>query len=214
MKEKNCRQKKKGFSLIELLLVLSVIASLSVVAFKIFTQVENKQLADTYIQKLNIIKSNADSMFNVAGRVKLSDSSSLDSSLSAQLVSGSGYTKQYPGSVSYYEDTKTLITVQAMNFNNSNFVVIGFRFPTGMCSTLISELISSGSYLVSTMSGSLYGGGNTVTNLNNAEPGIIPLSSFEENPTITQIAESCKSSEKLLSQSTPGWNAVNIYISV
>ena len=212
MKKNN--QKIKGFSLIEIILVLSIIAALSVIAFKVFTTVENKRLADTYVQKINIIKSNADSMFNISGRVKLLDDSSSDASIADQLISGSGYTKKYPGAVGYYEDTKTLISTQAVALNNSNFVIVGFRFPVGMCADFINELVASQNYVIYMMDGNVFAGGGAATNLNNAQPGMISSSTYKKNPTVSDVAKSCAAGEKALSTATPGWNAVNIYMSV
>lgn len=214
MKKNKYRKTKKGFSLIELLLVLSIIAALSVIAFKVFTTVENNRLADTYVQKLNIIKSNADTMFNIAGRAKINNNTMSDSAFASQLISGSGYTKNYQGIAGYYIDTKTLISVQAMPLNNSNFVIIGFRFPVGMCTSFINELVASQNYLISMMNGDIYGGGITASNLNNAESGMVTMSKYKAHPTVSDVASSCAAGEKLMASSTPGWNAVNIYISV
>ena len=204
---------RKGFSLIEILLVLSIIAALSVIAFKVFNNVKNKQMSNEYIQKLNIVKSNADEIFTSSVNANFDGSSvMMTPSVASQLVSGTGYTKNYNDITGYYMDTNTMISLSMGNLkNNTKLITIGFRFPADICTSFISSLISSNNYLINTMDGTIYGS-SSIANVLNQSKGQINMSAYNKKPTISDIANSCATSQKTMEKITPGWNGVNIYI--
>lgn len=142
-------RRQKGFSLIEILLVLGVIAILAIAAFVIYPSVRNRSQANSEVQNLNSIKASINTLYSASGgnyrtltagianqaRVFPSSMNGSNFSASAPIVSSWG------GSVSLVVNTAATTTTQTPGGSipaNRSFSITYADVPAAVCLPLVT----------------------------------------------------------------------------
>ncbi|ECE2626534.1 prepilin-type N-terminal cleavage/methylation domain-containing protein [Salmonella enterica] len=149
------RKSKKGFSLLELLLVLGVIAALIVAAFMIFPKVQASQRLDRESRNLTAIQAGVKSLYG--GRAKISDLNT-DSFIASKnapdnMIQEGKLINEWKGNVSV-----------EYSGNHGKYNIIYDAVPASDCSKLISAV--SGNFVII----DVYNG-NGSTQVKNLEEG-------------------------------------------
>lgn len=136
------RTKAKGFSLIELLLVLGVLAILLVAAFVVYPQVRDRNQANAEISNLTAIKANVNNLYASRGGLYtgLDNDVAMDARVyPSSMISGSASTSSWGQAVTVVENTAALALPEGGTIPaGRSFTVTYANVPEGVCLGLVS----------------------------------------------------------------------------
>ena len=136
------KQSKKGFSLIELLLVLGIIAALAIVAFIIYPKVSAANKAQTEASNINTIKAAINSLYASAP-----DYSGLDTTtaLNADVFPSTMVSSDGSSASNTFKGTVTVAASDdaPSGASNSSFTITYNGVPTTECVKIVSAVAGS-----------------------------------------------------------------------
>jgi prepilin-type N-terminal cleavage/methylation domain-containing protein len=150
MKNFNQARSQSGFSLIELLLVLAIIAALAVAAFIVYPRVQAGRNASYEAQVLSSAQAGVKALFTTNNYVKLSDDVALNAELfpaNMKDAAGTGIENQWAGAVSAGSaDPATGALTQGTSASTGIARHFGFQYvgvPTDVCIRLAGSAVNN-----------------------------------------------------------------------
>ena len=135
------RNKTRGLTLLELLLVLGILAVFVVVAFGIYPQVRDSSRANSEVTNLTAIKANINSLYTSRGGnyTGLTNAVAIDGRVyPASMVDDTSSTSSWGADVSVIANTAVTNTPRGNFAANRSFTVTYNDVPEGICLPLIT----------------------------------------------------------------------------
>lgn len=128
------RNKRKGFSLLELLLVMGIIAALIIAAFVVYPKIQAAQRANVEISNISIIESGIKSLY--------SSSADYTGVSTTTLLNAKIFPDNMVKSGAVYNVFKGRVTVEYSNYSDGSYQIFYYNVPDVECSKITAGVFN------------------------------------------------------------------------
>ena len=186
---KKVKKVKKGFSLIELLLTLSIIAALTVLAFIIYEKVKMNSDVNNIVSNLNSVTYNYQQIMNGNNADATKDYTGLFNVITKGVYTLKSYSILGQTTKVYMNKNALLSLSVSSVSSNESFLVIDLFVDKKNCPQVVDQLLDSGNYIIQPNSTT---GSVSLANKSNPYLGSLPSAfSYKTNYTMSDIVSAC-----------------------